>query len=218
MRATEVLLGLALLQGAAEHMATGARALFGLRAVLAVALIWGGSAPVVLGVLCIHSLFVLRHFGGPYNGGSDKMGLLVLYCLTAAHLLPQGLGQEFALGYLAVQVVLSYFISGQVKIANAEWRAGHALRDVFDFSAYPVSKRLRGLAAFPRLMRGASWAVIGFELAFPLSLLWTPALLAALVLAAGFHLANAAVFGLNRFVWAWAAAYPALIWFQGRVF
>lgn len=218
MRITEVLLGLALLQGAAEHIATGARVLFGLRAVLAVLLIWGGFAPVVLGALCLHSLFVLRHFGGPYNGGSDKMGLLVLYCLTAAHLLPQGRGQEVAFAYLAVQLVLSYFISGQVKIANAEWRAGHALRDVFEFSAYPVSERMRELAAFPCLMRGASWAVIVFELAFPLSLLWTPALLVALVLAAGFHLANAVLFGLNRFVWAWAAAYPALIWFQGRVF
>ena len=37
-------------------------------------------------------------------------------------------------------------------------------------------------------------------------------LFGALALAAVFHTANACLFGLNRFLWAWLAAFPALIW------
>jgi hypothetical protein len=39
-----------------------------------------------------------------------------------------------------------------------------------------------------------------------------------LALAAAFHLANACLFGLNRFFWVWLAAYPSLIWLQHRIF
>ena len=114
-------------------------------------------------------------------------------------------------------MVLPYFISGRVKQGNPDWRRGVALRDVFAFSAYPVSEGLRGYARRPRLMLAMSWAVILFELAFPASLLHPDLLIAALVAALAFHLANACLFGLNRFVWAWLAAYPSLIWLQDRV-
>jgi len=40
----------------------------------------------------------------------------------------------------------------------------------------------------------------------------------ALFVAAVFHLANACLFGLNRFFWIWPAAYPVVIWFQYRLF
>jgi hypothetical protein len=59
---------------------------------------------------------------------------------------------------------------------------------------------------------------MGFEVLFPLALLHPLALYAGLVIAATFHLANAFLFGLNRFFWIWICAYPSLIWFQGRVF
>jgi hypothetical protein len=42
-------------------------------------------------------------------------------------------------------------------------------------------------------------------------------LVLALILAAWFHIANACLFGLNRFVWFWVAAYPSILWLQGRV-
>jgi hypothetical protein len=40
---------------------------------------------------------------------------------------------------------------------------------------------------------------------------------AALGIAVLFHLANACLFGLNRFVWVWIAAYPAILWLQSRL-
>jgi hypothetical protein len=51
--------------------------------------------------------------------------------------------------------------------------------------------------------------VIAFECAFPLALI-DARLLSLLGIA--FHVVNARVLGLNRFLWAWLAAYPAL-WF-----
>jgi hypothetical protein len=112
--------------------------------------------------------------------------------------------------------VLSYFISGQVKIANPDWRSGRALQDVFAFSAYPVSEDLRRLADRPRLLWAASWAVMLFEVLFPLAMLHQAVLIVALCIAALFHVANACLFGLNRFVWVWVSAYPSILWLQER--
>ena len=219
LRATEILLALVFLQQSAEHILNrrGEALLFALRAALALLLLFGIAPLTVLLALSAHSLLVLHRFAGPYNGGSDRMGLLTLYCLTLAQALPPGPAREGALGYLAVQVILSYFISGQVKVVNPDWRSGRALRDVFAFSAYPVSENLRALAARPRLLWLMSWAVMLFELAFPAALLHPTALIGALIIAALFHLANACLFGLNRFVWAWLAAYPSIIWLQDRL-
>lgn len=219
LRATEVLLAVAFLQHSAEHMvgSKGERVFFAMRAALSLALLAGIQTGWVLLALSAHSVIVLRRFDGPYNGGSDRMGLLVLYCLCAARLLPEGIGQEVAFGYLGIQVMLSYFISGQVKIANPSWRNGQALRDVFEFSAYPVSEALRDFANRPRLLWTMSWAVMLFEVVFPLSLLHPHLLIVALCIATLFHLANACLFGLNRFVWVWIAAYPSIIWLQARL-
>lgn len=219
LRATEILLALAFLQQSAEHMVRPGdeRYLFLPRAVLSILLLLGVFTPWVLLTLSLHSIVVLHRFAGPYNGGSDRMGLLVLYCLCIAQLLPEGIGREAAFGYLGLQVMLSYFISGQVKIVNPQWRSGQALQDVFSFSAYPVSEDLRALAKRPRLLWFMSWCVMLFELFFPFSLINANLLIAALFVAALFHLANACLFGLNRFVWFWIASYPSIIWLQTRL-
>lgn len=219
LRASEVLLALAFIQQSAEHIfgPEGARLLFVPRAVLGFVLLSGVQSDWVLLALSLHSLLTLYRFQGPYNGGSDRMGLLILYCLCLTRWLPEGVGSEVAFGYLAVQVTLSYFISGKVKVANPDWRSGRALRDVFQFSAYPVSDALRGLADRPRLLWYASWSVMLFEVLFPLSLLNANTLVLALCIAAAFHVANACLFGLNRFVWFWIAAFPSILWLQSRL-
>jgi hypothetical protein len=63
----------------------------------------------------------------------------------------------------------------------------------------------------------ASWMVMLFEVLFPLSFLNSTTLMLALAVAISFHVANACLFGLNRFVWFWIAAYPSLIWLQARL-
>ncbi|MEO9650443.1 MAG: HTTM domain-containing protein [Roseobacter sp.] len=219
LRTTEILLALAFLQQSAEHIfgSRDGRFLFIPRAVLSVVLLLGLQSQWVLLALCAHSLLILYRYEGPYNGGSDRMGLLILYCLCLSQWLPNSLMSQAAFGYLGMQVTLSYFISGQVKIVNPEWRSGQALGDVFGFSAYPVSETLRSLARKPRLLWVASWIVMLFEVFFPLSFLNSAFLIAVLTLAAAFHVANACLFGLNRFVWFWIASYPSILWLQGRL-
>ncbi len=219
VRLTQTLLALALIQQSLEHLVRfrNERWLFGARIVLCGLVVAGVASPWPLVGLAGLSLLILHRFQGPYNGGSDRMGLLALWCLTLAHLLPSRPLQELAFGYLGAQLTLSYFISGGVKIVNPDWRSGRALADVFQFSAYPVAESLRGWADRPRVLRAMSWAVMLFELAFPLTLLWRPALVAGLVVAGTFHLANACLFGLNRFFWTWLAVYPAILWLQGRL-
>ncbi|MDG2529029.1 HTTM domain-containing protein [Caulobacter endophyticus] len=220
LRLTEVLLALALIQQSLEHLRVfrRERLLFGARILLCVLLVAGVASPWSLVGLAGLSLLILQRFQGPYNGGSDRLGLLALWCVALARVLPVDQGRELAFGYLGVQLMLSYFISGWVKIVNPDWRRGAALRQVFAFSAYPVAESLRGWADRPRLLLVMSWAVMLFELAFPLTLLSQPSLMVGLVVAATFHLANACLFGLNRFFWTWLAAYPAILWLQQRLF
>jgi hypothetical protein len=220
LRLTEILLGWAFIQQSAEHLNTSLhdRVLFGARLVLGSMLVLGFHTPLACIALLLASAAMLVRFQGPYNGGSDRMGLLVLSCLALAELLPSQKWQEYAFGYLALQLVLSYFIAGWVKIVNPDWRNGRAVRDVFLFSAYPASENLRTLANHPRSILWMSWTVMIFELLFPLALFSQEALVAALIAAALFHLANACLFGLNRFFWTWLAAYPSILWLQARVF
>ena len=81
---------------------------------------------------------------------------------------PMNRGQELAFGYGA-QLVLSYFIAGGVKILNPDC-ARAAPCGTCSFLDFPVAEDLRRWADRPRVL-AMSWAVILFELAFPLTLL-----------------------------------------------
>ncbi len=226
---TAAMMALAFIQQSLEHLRPTARRyerlLFAPRLILSLLLLattMGAPVPglypwwLTLALVANH-LLILPFFNGPYNGGADRMSLLVLLCVTGAYNLPEPRWQELAFGYLGLQLLLSYFMAGWVKIANPDWRRGRALRDVFLFSAYPAGENLRQWASHPRLLLAAGWAVIGFELVFPLTFASRPALLAGLAIAALFHGANACLFGLNRFFWIWICAYPSILWLQDRV-
>ena len=149
IRLTEILLGFAFAQQSIEYLRASntlilsARYFFIARFLLAVLLIVGFQTAWVLLLLALIGLVMLHRFQGPYNGGSDRMSLLVLCSLCLVHFAPSLYWQEISFGYLALQLVLSYFISGWVKLINPDWRSGRALCDVFQFSAYPVSESLR---------------------------------------------------------------------------
>ena len=219
VKIAEIILSIALLQQSAEFLrGVGVEKPLALvRIGLAILLMFGVYPVWIEAGLLITSVLLIKRFQGPYNGGSDTMTILVLFCLWLSHLAPTRYWQEIALGYLAIQLMLSYFQSGWVKIINADWRNGRALQLVFAMSAYPVSQRMRTWAAKPQLLLVMSWSVMVFELLFPLALLNQSLLVIVLCIAALFHLANACLFGLNRFFWIWPAAYPVLLWFQTRL-
>jgi len=220
IRLTEILLGFAFVQQSIEHIlaARDERILFIPRLILAIILIIGIQSAWVILMLMALGLAILNRFQGPYNGGADRMSLLALSCLLLVHWLPSPKWQEIAFAYLAVQLMLSYFISGWVKLVNQQWRSGQALVDVFLFSAYPVSESLRRWSSHRNALLLMSWVVIIFELSFPFTIMSAISLKIALIVAALFHLANAFLFGLNRFFWVWIAAYPSILWFQQRIF
>lgn len=219
VRFAEILLGFAFFQQSLEFLRGYGleKKLAFIRAPLALLLMLGIYPAWIEAALLVTSLLLVKRFHGPYNGGSDTMSILVLLCLWLANLAPSSMWQEIALGYLALQLTLSYFQAGLVKIENSDWRSGNALREVFALTAYPVSESLRNLASKPQLLLYASRAVIIGELLFPLALIHSTTLIIALVLTGMFHLANAILFGLNRFVWSWLAAYPIILWFQQRL-
>jgi hypothetical protein len=220
VRASEILIALALIQQSLEHLANGRdrRFPFGLQLLLSLLLFtsWPAELPM-LGLVGLR-IYILAVYQGPYNGGSDRMAGLVLLSLLVAEWSSTSFVQEIAMGYLALQLLLSYFQPGVVKVINSEWRSGEALGKIFQFSNYPTADNLKNWGRSPKAMLLLSWMTISFELLFPLTLLHPAALQIGLALALVFHLINAMLFGLNRFFWVWPAAYPALIWFQARVF
>ena len=171
---------------------------------------WLGWAPVLL----FTQVAVCVRFRGTFNGGSDYMSVLILVALSAAALEP-GLGRA-ALLYIAVQTTLSYATAGLLKLRQHAWRSGRALQTFLLASQYGAPDWVRDTLATPRRSRLLASAVIAFETALPLA--WLDARLCGLLIVSGlgFHAANALVFGLNRFLFAWAAAYPAL-WYGSQL-
>jgi hypothetical protein len=169
-----------------------------------------GPSAVLL-VLLATTLLVCVRFRGSFNGGSDAMTVLVLLGLSASALFPgRPRAAQGGLGYIALQTALSYAVAGLIKLQQPSWRRGRALASFFELPRYGVPGAARALAARPRLGRIAAWSVLAFECAFPLALLGPQLCAPFLALALAFHLLNSALFGLNRFLWAWAAAYPAV--------
>lgn len=174
------------------------------------------AAAIHLALLASAACLVVRSHG-PVCGGSDSMFFQVQLGLFVASLgFANPLLVKIGLGWIAAQSVLSYFLAGVAKLKNAGWRNGVALRNLFSLDGpYVLLSGVRGLAKSKPLCALLGFGVVLFELAFPAVLVlpmegkWV-----LLGLGLAFHLANAVVLGLNRFVWAWAATYPALLYFQ----
>jgi hypothetical protein len=169
-----------------------------------------GPSPALV-VIAMTTLLVCARFRGTFNGGSDSMTVLALLGLSVAALFPArprvALG---GLGYIALQATLSYFVAGVIKLKEPSWRRGRALAGFSQLPRYGVPAGARALLGRPVLGRFAAWTILLFECAFPLALLGPRICLPFLVLSLVFHVLNDALFGLNRFLFAWAAAYPAI--------
>lgn len=159
------------------------------------------------------TLAVAVRFRGSYNGGSDSMLLVVLLGLSIA----RSSAPEVGLGYIAAQLVLSYVLAGIAKLREPRWRDGTALAMLVALPSYGVPPALVAWLSQPALSRLAGYALLAFECGFPVALVDPTACRVFLVLAALFHLGNSIVFGLNRFLWAWVAAFPALLFWVDRL-
>ncbi len=178
-------------------------------AVLLLAGVHGGTAVV----LWVTSLLVNIRFRGSSNGGSDMMLMVVLSALVVAQLeATSPVLVNVALVYIAAQATMSYCIAGVVKIINAPWRSGDALASFLATPHFGTPATLRRVMSGRGALLATSWSVMLFECLFPVALLGPAPAIAMVTIACLFHLGNVAAFGLNRFLLAWAATWPAVIY------
>ncbi len=242
LRATQLLLGIGIALQAAEVLATRsahARLCIGkhppdfwaqwltakmlVRLALSAVLIVGFGKhlqviePVFYMGLIFSSVGLVIRFNGPLGGGSDSMTFQVLIGLLIASLgVANPILVRVGLGWIAAHSVLSYFIAGIAKLKTENWRTGLAMQTLLRTDGpYTLFAPARNLADSKSLCAGLSWMIIVFEIAFPLVLIlpWEGKL-ALLSIGLLFHITNAVVLGLNRFIWAWAATYPAVLYFN----
>jgi len=187
-----------------------------LRLFAAVAVFFVSSSSWGIVILLVCTFLILLRFRGTYNGGSDYMTLIILMALTVAAL-SSGYPTVVlgCLWYVTIQLCLSYFVSGIVKLKRNNWWSGEALRAFIKSSNYESSRLLLRMVSNKSIIMGFSWTAIAFECLFPISIFNTTAALVFICLGLLFHSTNFYIFGLNRFVFAWAAAYPALYYCSG---
>jgi hypothetical protein len=164
-------------------------------------------------VLLISTILIALRWRGTFNGGSDYLTVLVLSALFFGSLF--GYSEKASLvvvWYIAVQLLSSYFIAGVVKIRKKNWRTGLALKGFLKSTIYNENTITNWIVENSLILLISSWAIIIFEITFILTLCDFNLCLFYLIFALLFHCANFYFFGLNRFIYAWMACYPSLIY------
>lgn len=170
----------------------------------------GHAVPFVPALLLVSQLLVSGRFRGTLNGGSDAMTVVLLVGCTVLEL-PHPLAPLAGLGWIAAQCTLSYFVAGVVKLRDAGWRRGDALRAFVRIRRYGVPSWAVRVLDRRAAAWVASWTVIVLECAFPLAFFLSGLAAPLVAVFFAFHLANWVLFGIHRFVHAWLATYPAVL-------
>lgn len=178
--------------------------------VAAALLVYPSSALLIATAVATQLVMIKRHH--LTIDGSDQMSLVVLMACLLGRIGADAVSLRAAVSFLAAELTLSYFVAGVSKATSSYWRSGSALTIIAQTRMYGHPLVARVLRTHPALGRAAGRSVLVWESLFLLTLT-APLPVALAVLAAGvaFHVGCAAVMGLNRFVWAFAASYPALL-------
>ena len=190
-------------------------------AILLLAAPAGGAAEVI--ALCVLVLGGwLLHIRSFYYGhyGADRIRNVVLQALLLRQLAPgSAVVAEACLWFIAAQVTLCYFASGVCRVRLEPWRHGDALAIILRHDVWSHPGCASWLARHPRWGgRTLCWGVCFLECAFPLALLLgAPGFIAVLGVLLLMHLSIAWLMGLNGFVWAMAATFPALLFASVRI-
>jgi hypothetical protein len=144
--------------------------------------------------------------------GSDQMMLVVLVACLLGRLGSNVLSSRAAVSFIAAEVTLAYLVAGVYKATSKYWRPGGAFPMIVQtrMFGHPLAARIvRDHAA---VGRAATYAVVCVECLFPIALIGPPLVLVALLsVGLAFHLGCSIIMGLNRFLWAFVATYPALV-------
>ncbi|HKS46445.1 MAG TPA: hypothetical protein VJT49_15300 [Amycolatopsis sp.] len=193
----------------------GINIVLGLRLAAATAVLAPGAArelkALAMGYLALTNLVLhLRNSHG--SDGSDHMNVIVCTALAASKLFGDDeRAKKVCTAFIAAQSCLSYVAAGAAKLISPFWRDGTAMAGIFRTRTYGQKHISKLFNKHPLLARTGGWAVVIGELLFPVTLV-APKRLAQALLATGFsfHLGNAALMGLNRFLWSFGATYPSV--------
>lgn len=187
-----------------------------LKTILSLVIIVSSTDVANLSVLFL-SLFALDLFesyrGAESSTGADQL-LKMLHLICFLHFV---LGSELVSSALLVLIflflVLAYSTSGWIRIFQEKWRTGENLLVVLRQETYGNKYFWMLASSRTTLTKVISISILVFEILIvvtpfvPLEIT-----IIYLVLGVCFHIINAIVMGLNIFVWAFPATYPAVIW------
>jgi hypothetical protein len=145
--------------------------------------------------------------------GAEQLTAIVFISATLA-LLPgwNELRISIVVAFIGAQVVLAYVTAGLAKLVSPVWRGGTAVPAIVNTHGHGLALATNLFTRHPVLGRYAGWAVMTFELLFPVVLLSpTPIAESMLMVGVLFHVSCAVVMGLNGFLWAFPATYPCVL-------
>lgn len=154
----------------------------------------------------------------PYgNDGTDQLSFHVEAAAAIARTSGKPRLIDACLWYVALQSTMSYAAAGYAKLPSDIWRSGDALPGILRTESFGEPKAYEMAQRHPTLTKLTAHSVLALECAFPVVFLAkgrpAPLMLATLGM---FHLANARVMGLGRFVWAFTSTYPAVLYAAQR--
>ena len=176
-------------------------------------------------VWVVFGVALLTHLRNALYGlyGANRMLLVIFVALACWSLAPESaLVTAACLWFLALRACLSYATAGWYRLTLPSWRRGTALYEIFNTPMLGSPRIASLLGRHPWMNRALTWSTWVMECSFPLVLLvGFPAGYLFLGWGVAFHLGIAVTMGLNTFVWAWLATYPAIIYsayaMQGRI-
>jgi hypothetical protein len=190
---------------------TGARAL----AALILIFLRDNHALITTCVFAVIVASIAMYWRAPLGmDGSDQMSLIVFTAVAIHQLFPGDVHiAQVSLWFIAIQGCLSYSVAGIAKLISPVWRSGEAVRRIIGTRTYGSSRFASFVSGRAGVCIAFSWFVMLFECTFPLALAFGEAGFAVFaVLGILFHVGIALIMGLNTFVWAFVATYPAILY------
>jgi hypothetical protein len=167
---------------------------------------WCAAGYLVVSLLACRWLRVTQ-------GADSQLTLITSAAISLTLLSDTAAAAGYCLYFLTLQLCLAYFAAGFHKLRSRPWRDGSALPGILAARLFGSPALAPWLARRRWLARPATVGVVAWELAFPVILVAPPEVCwCCLACGVVFHLGTAVTMGLNKFVWAFLALYPAAVY------
>jgi hypothetical protein len=172
--------------------------------------VWPASSVLIALAVTLQVVILKRHH--LTIDGSDQMMFVVLVACLLGRVGAGPVSARAAVSFLAAELTLAYAVAGFAKATSSHWRSGAAFLIIAQTRMYGQPFVARLVRAHPIVGRAAGWTVVAWE-SLSIVILTAPrsVVIAMLLLGLSFHIGCAIVMGLNRFIWAFVASYPALL-------